>query len=80
VQFSEPRNIEAAFLSYNKDLFRSRRLEEVEELLSGLEGRVSAEMNVALLQPCNLKKVNPALQPFKAPSPKGFPTSFYQHN
>jgi len=54
VKFFEPRNIEVVFLSYYKDLFRSRRLEEVEELLSGLKGRVSAEMNAALLQPCSL--------------------------
>jgi len=76
-------NIEDTFLKYYKDLFRSSRLEGVEDCLSGIACRVTNEMNVDLLKPCTLQEVSLALQfmgPFKASGPDGFPASFYQHN
>jgi len=74
VLFSKQRDIEAAFLSCYKGIFTASRLEGVEECLSGLEGRVSAEMNAALLKPCSIEEVSLALQfmgPFKLSSRPG---------
>jgi hypothetical protein len=53
----------------------------MEGCLSGIERKITPEMNASLLQPCTLEDASLALQemgPFKSAGPDGFTTAFYQ--
>jgi len=75
--------IEEAFLQYYQHLFQSNSCADVERCLSGMDSRITPEMNEELLKPCTLEEVSHTLQhmgPLKASGPDGFSASFYQHN
>ena len=69
------------FVRYYEDLFQAAPLEEVEQVLDGINPSVTAEMNTKLTRPYTESEVAVALKQmstFKAPGPDGMPPSFYQ--
>ena len=69
------------FVRYYEDLFQAAPLEEVEQVLAGINTSVTAEMNSKLIRPYTESEVAVALKqmsPLKAPGPDGMPPAFYQ--
>jgi hypothetical protein len=67
---TEPVDIKGAFLQYYKGLFRDNNIEGIDACLSGMECRVTQQINTRLLRHCIVEKVSQALQfigRFKAP-------------
>jgi hypothetical protein len=72
---------EGAFLHHFRTLFMAMPTEGMEGCLSGIERKITPEMNASLLQPCTLEEASLALQemgPFKSAGPDGFTAAFYQ--
>jgi hypothetical protein len=83
VNVSDPVEVEGAFLHHFRTLFKAMPTEGMEGCLSGIERKITLEMNASLLQPCTLEEASLALQemgPFKSASPDGFTATFYQQN
>ena len=68
------------FVEYYENLFTSSRLAISRELLDAIHTKVTARMNVVLLQEFRAPEVERALKqmhPLKAPGPDGMPPLFY---
>jgi hypothetical protein len=69
VNVSDPVEVEGALLHHFRTLFVAMPTEGMEGCLSGIERKITLEMNASLLQPCTLEEASLALQemsPFKS--------------
>jgi hypothetical protein len=76
-------DIENAFVQYYQELFTKREELEVAACVEALDRKVTRVMNQRLLAEFSIDQITFVLNqmpPLKAPSPDGFPASFFQHN
>jgi hypothetical protein len=81
--FSDPEEIEDAFVSYFRALFVSSNPRNIGGCLATLVPSVTPEMNQELTREVTKEEIHDALQqmaPLKSPGPDGFPVCFYQNN
>lgn len=68
------------FTGFFYELFTSSNLSDIDKCLTGLETRVTADMNATLLPEFIALEVKEAvfqMSPLSSPRPDGFPSQFY---
>jgi hypothetical protein len=79
--WKEKADIHRAFVQYYTKLFTTEESVGVVKCLSGIEQRVTNDMNTQLLKEFTANEISVALaqmQPLKSPGPDGFTACFYQ--
>lgn len=80
-RFKEDEDIAQVFTNYFMDLFKSSEPDQIEEVVSVVQGRVSPIMRDSLHREFTQEEVFNALKsmkPIAAPSPDGMPAIFFQ--
>lgn len=81
VSYTNTARIGKAFTQLYKNLFTSTNPSQFDACLHALCPKVSSDMNVVLLQPCNEEEVATVvfqMGTYKAPGPVGYGACFYQ--
>jgi hypothetical protein len=76
-------DISEAFVSYYNGLFTTEGTAGMEEFTTGVQARVTTEMNARLVcrfEECEVDCALVQTHPLKSPSPDGFSASFYQYS
>ncbi|KAA3472829.1 reverse transcriptase [Gossypium australe] len=80
-EINEESIIQEEAMLYFENLFTSKGVADPKEILEGIEGNISDEINRRLQAPFREDEVRAALKgmgPIKAPGPDGFPAIFFQ--